>query len=91
MTKQKQNKHFSGEDTDAEVLILNYMEGKIPNMPTDLLLSVPQDLHARISTLHGSPPLWWVGQLLSYLWKPQPWLLKDLEKFKEALKGPIVG
>ena len=91
MTKQKQNKHFSGEDTDAEVLILNYMEGKIPNMPTDLLLSVPQDLHARISTLHGSPPLWWVGQLLSYLWKPQPWLLKDLEKFKEGLKGPIVG
>ena len=88
----KQNEYlFSGEDTDSEVLIVNLMNGNFPKRPRNLLLSVPQDLYAKISTLHGSPPLWWVGQLLAYLWKPQPWLLEDLEKFQEDLKGPIVG
>lgn len=61
--------------------------------PPQLPLAIPEDLAPRLLRLHGDPFVWWMGQLLKYLLRPQPHLQQDLEKTKEkmGLKNPVVG
>lgn len=61
--------------------------------PDFLPLAVPEDLAPRLIKLHGNPSVWWIGQIVKYLIRPQPHLQKDIENTKERLKfsGPIVG
>ena len=60
--------------------------------PDFLPLAVPHDLAPRLKKLHGNPSVWWIGQMVKYLTRPQPHLQKDMEVSGEKLKfsGPIV-
>ncbi|KAI4495709.1 hypothetical protein M0802_008332 [Mischocyttarus mexicanus] len=54
---------------------------------------VPADIAERLKKLHGHPLVWWVGQVLKYLMRPQDNMQKVLDNAKEKLgfKKPIVG
>ncbi len=61
--------------------------------PDYLPLSIPEDLAPRIIRIHGDPIVWWIGQFLKYLLRPQPNTTKMLAEYTEKLrfKKPIVG
>ncbi|XP_063427780.1 alpha-(1,6)-fucosyltransferase-like [Mytilus trossulus] len=61
--------------------------------PDFLPLAIPEDLAPRLTKLHGNPSVWWIGQIVKYLTRPQPHLQKDIESVNQRLKfsGPIVG
>ncbi|XP_061164146.1 alpha-(1,6)-fucosyltransferase-like [Saccostrea echinata] len=61
--------------------------------PNYLPLSFPKDLADRLIRLHGDPTVWWIGQFVKYLTRPQPHLKQELERAKQKLNfvGPIVG
>ncbi|XP_052106129.1 alpha-(1,6)-fucosyltransferase-like [Mytilus californianus] len=61
--------------------------------PDFLPLAVPEDLAPRLTKLHGNPSVWWIGQIVKYLTRPQPHLQKDIASVNQRLKfsGPIVG
>ncbi|KAF6205363.1 hypothetical protein GE061_019534 [Apolygus lucorum] len=78
------------ENTPAVLLgIIDSLSPRPPYLP----LAVPKDLANRIAKLHGDPAVWWVGQFLKYLMRPQPGttlMLRDAAvKFK--YERPIVG
>ncbi len=56
-------------------------------------MAIPEDLSERLIHLHGHPFVWFMGQLIKYSLRPQPWLSKFMEKKYEAIKfqTPIVG
>lgn len=61
--------------------------------PPYLPLAIPKDLSQRLIRLHGDPSVWWIGQFVKYLTRPQEHLQEDIEKAKQSLgfKKPIVG
>ncbi|KAK4887719.1 hypothetical protein RN001_003990 [Aquatica leii] len=56
-------------------------------------LAVPEDLVDRLKTIHGNPIVWWIGQILKYVWKLQPittaYINHYMKKFE--IKYPFVG
>lgn len=56
-------------------------------------MAVPEDIAERLIRLHGNPFVWFTGQLVKYLLRPQPWLLEFVQKKAEAIKfeTPMVG
>ncbi|KAK4882688.1 hypothetical protein RN001_006007 [Aquatica leii] len=58
-----------------------------------LPLAVPEDLFVRLKTIHGNPTVWWIGQLLKYIWKPNNLTTNYINgKTKKLdMKSPIVG
>uniref|UniRef100_T1HHA0 GT23 domain-containing protein n=1 Tax=Rhodnius prolixus TaxID=13249 RepID=T1HHA0_RHOPR len=77
---------------NSPTVLLGIVDSVTPRPPF-IPLVVPKDLAERIERLHGQPSVWWVGQFLKYLLRPQPAttdLLKDAaNKFK--FQRPIVG
>jgi glycoprotein 6-alpha-L-fucosyltransferase len=73
----------------VELPIVDNLRPRPPYMPQ----AIPSDLAPRLLRLHGHPFVWWVGQFVSYLFRPQPWLASDIKKMQEKLgfKNPIVG
>lgn len=61
--------------------------------PAALPLAVPADLADRLTRFHGNPAAWWIGQIVTYLTRPQPMLKTEWEKTKFNLNfsSPIVG
>ena len=61
--------------------------------PAALPLAVPADLADRLTRFHGNPAAWWIGQIVTYLTRPQPMLKMEWEKTKFNLNfsNPIVG
>lgn len=55
---------------NVQVLTLPIIDSISPRPPY-LPLSVPEDLAPRLLRLHGDPFVWWVGQILKYLLRPQ--------------------
>uniref|UniRef100_A0A1B6CPN6 Alpha-(1,6)-fucosyltransferase n=1 Tax=Clastoptera arizonana TaxID=38151 RepID=A0A1B6CPN6_9HEMI len=78
--------------TNTQCVMLPIIDSISPRPPF-LPLSVPLDLAPRIARLHGDPIVWWIGQFLKYLLRPQPatsaLLQSSLDKF--GFKKPIVG
>lgn len=77
---------------DTQVITLPIIDSLSPRPPF-LPLTVPEDLAPRLTRLHGDPIVWWVGQFLKYLLRPQP---KTLAMVQETItnmgfKRPIVG
>ncbi|XP_045480462.1 alpha-(1,6)-fucosyltransferase isoform X3 [Harmonia axyridis] len=89
----------SGESTSnwpgnaqTQVVNLPIIDSLTPRPPF-LPLTIPEDLSPRLVRLHGDPIVWWVGQILKYLLKPQK---KTASIIQEAMnnigfKHPIVG
>ncbi|CAD5121378.1 DgyrCDS9898 [Dimorphilus gyrociliatus] len=73
----------------VELPIVDSLRPRPPFLPQ----VVPLDLAERLDRLHGSPGVWFVGQFMKYLLKPNSDLLKEIEKAENRLdfKGPIVG
>jgi len=38
------------------------------------LLAFPPEIHDIVAALHGNPPVWWIGQLMTYLMRPNEYL-----------------
>jgi glycoprotein 6-alpha-L-fucosyltransferase len=56
-------------------------------------MAIPEDISERLIRLHGNPFVWFTGQLIEYLLRPQAWLTEFIEKKYEAIQfqTPIVG
>ncbi|KAL1455011.1 hypothetical protein WDU94_009137 [Cyamophila willieti] len=82
---------WPGHD-DTQVINLPVIDSISPRPPY-LPLSIPKDLEPRLSRLHGDPIVWWIGQILKYLFKPQPKTREFLNKYGEKInfQKPIVG
>lgn len=79
-------------DSSKQVISLPIVDNVYPK-PKFQPPSVPADIAERLKKLHGHPLVWWVGQVLKYLMRPQDNMQKVLDNAKEKLgfKKPIVG
>ena len=61
--------------------------------PKYLPQAVPEDLATQLMTFHGYPFIWFIGQFVRYLMRPNMELQKYISNKREAmgLKHPIVG
>ncbi|XP_037935863.1 alpha-(1,6)-fucosyltransferase [Teleopsis dalmanni] len=77
---------------DTQVLVLPIIDSLMPRPPY-LPLAIPEDLAPRLKRLHGDPIVWWVGQFLKYLLRPQQGTQQFLEAglTKLGWRKPIVG
>lgn len=77
---------------NTQVVSLPIIDSLSPR-PEFLPLSIPEDLAPRIMRIHGDPIVWWIGQFLKYLLRPQPNTKQMLRDYEEKLgfKRPIVG
>lgn len=77
---------------EQQVITLPIIDSVSPKPPF-VPLAIPEDLAPRLQRLHGDPPVWWVGQFLKYLLRPQPDTQHFLQDAIEKLgfKRPIVG
>lgn len=78
--------------SETQVVTLPIVDSVNPRPPY-LPLAIPEDLAPRLSKLHGAPAVWWIGQFIKYLLKPQPRTQQLLDKSIEKLnfRKPIVG
>ncbi|KAL1506287.1 hypothetical protein ABEB36_005679 [Hypothenemus hampei] len=78
--------------SETQVINLPIIDSLSPRLPF-LPLAIPEDLAPRLTRLHGDPIVWWVGQILKYLLRPQEKtadLIQDVIN-KLGYKRPIVG
>ncbi|KAJ8938216.1 hypothetical protein NQ314_011575 [Rhamnusium bicolor] len=77
---------------DTQVINLPIIDSLSPRPPF-LPLAVPEDLAPRLTRLHGDPIVWWVGQILKYLLRPQEKTANMIQETmtKMGFKRPIVG
>ncbi|XP_039260479.2 alpha-(1,6)-fucosyltransferase-like [Styela clava] len=85
---------WNGEEQSKNVkdLTLPIVDGMM-RRPPYLPLNVPEDLYSKLVQFHGDPAVWWLGQVVSYLMRPQQWLEKSIAEFEKAIgfSHPIVG
>ncbi|XP_025108895.1 alpha-(1,6)-fucosyltransferase-like isoform X3 [Pomacea canaliculata] len=82
------------QTSSARVVRLSSLIRSWNNSPAKFRpLAIPADLAKRLKTFHGDPPTWWVGQLVSFLLRPQPHLQQTIQTQGEKMgfKRPIVG
>lgn len=79
-------------DATKQVVSLPIVDNVYPK-PKFQPPSVPADIAPRLEKIHGHPLVWWVGQVLKYLMRPQENVKNLLESSKEKLgfEKPIVG
>ncbi|XP_041354464.1 alpha-(1,6)-fucosyltransferase-like [Gigantopelta aegis] len=77
---------------NVQVIELPIVDSMHPR-PDFMPLAIPEDLAPRLTRLHGDPPVWWIGQFVKYLMRPQKNLKEEIERTKQKLqfKNPIVG
>ncbi|CAI9740361.1 Hypothetical predicted protein [Octopus vulgaris] len=78
--------------TEVQVVEMPIIDNVYPK-PAFIPLAIPEDLAPRLRRLHGDPAVWWIGQFVRYLVRPQPALEKDINDTKKRLgfQNPIVG
>ncbi|CAI6347476.1 unnamed protein product [Macrosiphum euphorbiae] len=61
--------------------------------PPYIPVVLPEDLAGRINVLHGDPAVWWLGQFLKYIFRPQPSTTIAFNEFAKRVnfQNPIVG
>lgn len=79
-------------DANVQVINLPIVDNVHPK-PKYQPPGIPADIAPRLEKLHGHPLVWWVGQVLKFLMRPQDDISKVLEEAKNKLgfKKPIVG
>lgn len=83
--------HWPGKP-HTQVVDLPIIDSLSPRPPY-LPLSVPADIAPRLARLHGNPFVWWVGQFLKYMLRPQASISALLQEsaHKLGFEKPIVG
>lgn len=73
----------------VEVPIVDALRGRPDYLPQ----AVPKDLADALKHLHGAPFVWFAGQLLSYVMRPNPQMRAQIDKARQQLQfqSPIVG
>lgn len=76
----------------APVVFMPIIDSINPRPPF-LPQTIPASIAERLTRLHGHPFVWWLGQLLLYITRPQPSLVNDIKEATRKLgfRGPIVG
>lgn len=61
--------------------------------PEFMPLAIPADLEQELVTFHGDPSVWWIGQIVQYLFRPNTQLKEDIESTtkKMGFRNTIVG
>ena len=56
-------------------------------------LSIPKEISTKLITLHGSPIVWFIGQILRFLMRPSLEIedYLQMKKIKFGFNSPIVG
>ncbi len=85
-------KMFVGSFATADVVDIPLIDNIHPRkdfMP----MAIPQDIYERLIRLQGNPFVWFTGQLMKYLLRPQAWLREYMDKKYEEIKfeTPVVG
>lgn len=77
---------------NTQVMILPTLD-RIKRKPHFLPQMIPDDLATRLTVLHGDPIVWWIGQFVKYLLKPQAVTSHKLDEYAKKFKfqKPIVG
>lgn len=77
---------------NTQVITLPIIDSINPRPPF-LPLALPEDLVPRLNVLHGDPVVWWIGQFLKYMLRPQPATSNKLGDYAKKVKfqKPIVG
>lgn len=82
------------ENGHVQVLDLPIIDSLKPRPPY-LPLSIPEEISQKLTTLHGNPIVWFIGQILDFLLKPSVEVEQYLEQRRKALGFPthqhIVG
>ncbi|KXJ29841.1 alpha-(1,6)-fucosyltransferase [Exaiptasia diaphana] len=80
------------ESNTHQNVILPIVDSLYPRPPY-MPLAVPEDLSNRLSTMHGHPFVWWIGQFAKYLFRYAPEVQKEIDakKAKLGFQHPIVG
>lgn len=80
------------ETLGADVVILPIIDMLRPR-PHFLPQAIPSSIASRLVRLHGHPFVWWIGQILSYILRPQPSLSAEIKNTASKLqfRHPIVG
>lgn len=83
--------HWPGKK-DTQVVELPIVDSLSPRPPY-LPLAVPKDLASRLAHLHGDPIVWWIGQFLKFVLRPQEATSNMIQEasIKRGFKRPIVG
>ncbi|XP_076442953.1 alpha-(1,6)-fucosyltransferase-like isoform X2 [Babylonia areolata] len=76
----------------ARVLKLPIVDSLYPR-PDFMPLAIPADLAPRLNTFHGDAPVWWIGQMVRYLMRPNQQLKKEMAAAADRMKfhRPLVG
>ena len=61
--------------------------------PPYLPLAIPEEISDKLITLHGSPIVWFIGEIVKYIMRPSEEMLNLIKEKKEQFKfnSPIVG
>ena len=78
--------------TDVPVLVLPTIDSLLTKLDF-LPQAVPADLADKLERFHGDPAVWWIGQVVSYLIRPNSDLRLYLTESEQNVtrQGPIVG
>lgn len=76
----------------ARVIQLPIVDSLHPR-PDFMPLAIPEDLAPRLMTFHGDAPVWWIGQMVRYLMRPNKQLQDEIASAAERMgfQRPVVG
>lgn len=83
------NHHHARNVQVIDLPILDSLRPRPPYLP----LTIPEEISDELTTLHGSPFVWFIGQILRYIMKPSD----EIEQFLHSkrnefhFESPIVG
>ncbi|KAK7505522.1 hypothetical protein BaRGS_00003267 [Batillaria attramentaria] len=81
-----------GQMESARIIQLPIVDSLHPR-PEFMPQAVPKDLAPRLAAFHGDPGVWWLGQLIRYLMRPNQFLTEEINSAGEKMQfqKPIVG
>ncbi|XP_027198736.2 alpha-(1,6)-fucosyltransferase 8 isoform X1 [Dermatophagoides pteronyssinus] len=79
---------------NVQVIDLPILDSLRPR-PSYLPLTIPEEISSELKLLHGSPFVWFIGQILQYIMKPskeiEQFLNEKRKQFQIEQQHPIVG
>ena len=77
-----------GMEESKDDLIVELPHGDFSKRPTSPAI-LPDHIQKQGEIFHSNPSIWWLGQFVRFLWKPNEEIRKDLENIK--VQHPVVG
>jgi len=79
---------WKGMEESKDDLIVELPHGDFPKRPTSPAV-IPEPIRRQVEIFHGNPIVWWLGQFIRFLWKPNEEIRKEIGT--PEIKHPIVG